>query len=67
MLGKLIGAYLGEKLMARTGRGASGAIIGAGTAAIARRGIKPLALLLAVGYGASKLTALRRERRTRRG
>ena len=64
MLGKIFGAYLGEKLMARSGRGATGAIAGAGTAAVAKRGIGPLALIVAAGYGLKLLRDRRRNQRS---
>ena len=63
MIGKLIGAYIGEKIMARSGRAGSGAIAGAAGATLARRGIKPLAVVLVAGYG---IKMLRDHRRTRR-
>lgn len=63
MFGKLIGAYIGEKVLASSGRGAAGAVGGAATAVIARRGLRPLALLLAAGYGYKKL----KEYRARQG
>ena len=64
MFGKIIGAYIGEKIMARSGRGATGAVVGAGSAAVARRGVKPLAVLLAAGYGLKMLRDYRRNQRT---
>ena len=63
MIGKLIAAYLGEKVMARSGRGGTGAIGGAATAAVARRGVRPLAVLLAAGYGIKLLNDYRRKER----
>jgi hypothetical protein len=63
MFGKLLGAYVGEKLFARSGRGASGAFGGVATAAVARRGAKPLALLLAAGYGLKLLSDYRAKQR----
>ena len=42
MLGKLAGAWVGGRIAGRN-RGAKGAIIGAGVAAVARRGFAPLA------------------------
>lgn len=64
MFGKLIGAYIGEKLMSRSGRGGRGAIVGAGSAVAARRGAKPLAVLLAAGYGLKLLNDYRRNKRS---
>ena len=63
MFGKILGAYVGEKLMARGGRGASGALIGAGTVALARRGGRPLAMLIAAGYGLKMLNDYRKKQR----
>lgn len=63
MLGKILGAYIGDRLMSRSGRGGQGAIIGAGSAAVARRGAKPLAVLLAAGYGIKLLREYRRNQR----
>ena len=54
MLGKIAGAVIGEKIAGRN-RGARGALIGAGVAALARRGLGPLAGALALGWGAKKL------------
>jgi len=64
MLGKLAGAIIGERIAGRN-RGARGALIGAGVAAIARRGFGPLAGALALGWGAKKLWEWRKDRRTR--
>ena len=61
MLGKLAGAIIGEKIAGRN-RGAKGAIIGAGVAALARRGLGPLAGALALGWGAKKLWEWRKGR-----
>ena len=54
MLGKIAGALIGNRIAGRHS-GAKGALIGAGVAAIARRGLGPLGLALALGYGAKKL------------
>ena len=64
MFGKLIGAYIGEKIMARSGRGGTGAVAGAAGAAVARRGFGPLATVIAVGYGLKKLNDYRKAQRT---
>jgi len=68
MFGKLLAAYIGEKIFARSGRGGAGAIGGVATAAatgaVARRGAKPLALLLAAGYGLKLLNDYRTKRRS---
>ena len=61
MLGKLAGAIIGERVAGRN-RGAKGAIIGAGVAALARRGLGPLAGVLALGWGAKKLWEWRKGR-----
>ena len=54
MLGKLIGAIIGNKV-AGSHSGAKGALIGAGVAALARRGLGPLGLALGAGWAAKKL------------
>lgn len=54
MLGKIAGAWLGSKLAGRNS-GMKGALLGAGAAAIARRGLFPLALAAGAAYGAKKL------------
>ena len=66
MIGKFIGAYVGEKIMARSGRGGAGALAGAATAVAARRGLGPLATVVAVGYGLKKLNDYRKTRRVSR-
>jgi hypothetical protein len=62
MLGKLAGAYLGEKMAGRN-RGLRGALLGAGAAAVARRGLGPLALALGAGWAAKKIWDKRQDRR----
>jgi hypothetical protein len=62
MVGKLAGAYVGEKMAGRN-RGLRGAILGAGVAAVARRGLGPLALALGAGWAAKKMWDKRQERR----
>ena len=62
MLGKNAGAYVGEKMAGRN-RGLRGAILGAGVAAVARRGLGPLALALGAGWAAKKMWDKRQERR----
>jgi hypothetical protein len=64
MLGKLAGAIIGERIAGRN-RGAKGAILGAGVAALAKRGLGPLAGALAVGWGAKKLWDWRKGRGAR--
>jgi hypothetical protein len=54
MLGKLAGAFIGEKIAGRN-RGFRGALVGAGVAAVARRGFGPLALALGAGWAAKKV------------
>ena len=62
MLGKLAGAFIGEKI-AGPNRGLRGALMGAGVAAIARGGLGPLALALGAGWAAKKMWDKRQERR----
>ena len=64
MLGKLAGAFIGNRIAGRN-RGAKGAILGAGAAAVARRGFGPLAGALALGWGAKKLWDWRKGRSPR--
>jgi len=64
MLRGIIGAIVGEKLAARGGNRATGALLGAGVAAVARRGLGPLGAALAAGYGVKKLLEWRRSRRS---
>ena len=65
MFGKILGAVIGEKIAARNGgSGKTGAIVGAGLAAAARRISTPLALLIAAGYGVKKLRDYRRGQST---
>ena len=62
MLGKIAGALIGEKLAGRN-RGVRGALIGAGVAAVARRGFGPLALALGAGWAAKKMWDKLQDRR----
>ncbi len=64
MFGKLAAAAIGQRIAGRN-QGAKGAIIGAGVAALARRGLAPLAGALALGWGVKKLWEWRKDRRTR--
>ena len=64
MLGKLPGALIGARIAGRN-KGARGAIIGAGVATVARRGLAPLAGALALGWGARKLWEWRKRRPAR--
>jgi len=61
MIGKLFGAWLGEKVAGRH-EGAKGAILGYGAAALAKRSVPALAGLALAGWGIKKW----RERRNRR-
>jgi hypothetical protein len=54
MLGKLAGAWLGSRIAGRNS-GAKGALLGVGIAALARRGLGPLAATAAVAYAGKKL------------
>ena len=62
MFGKLIGALIGSKV-AGSRSSAKGALIGAGVAAIARRGLGPLGLALGAGWAAKKIYEKRQARR----
>lgn len=61
MLGKLFGAYLGEKVAGRNS-GLKGALVGAGVAAVAKRGFGPLALAVGAGWAAKKMWEKRQGR-----
>ena len=63
MLARILGALAGEKLAGRN-RKLTGALVGAAIPAIARRGLGPLGLVLAAGYGAKKLVEYRRAKRS---
>ena len=54
MFGKLAGAFIGRRIAGRQS-GAKGALLGYGIAALARRGLGPLAAVAAIGWGAKKL------------
>ena len=62
MLGKLAGAFIGERIAGRN-NGLKGALMGAGVAAVARRGLGPLALALGAGWAAKKMMDKRHNRR----
>ena len=62
MFGKLLGAFAGAKI-AGPNRKLTGTMVGAAIPAIARRGLGPLALVAAAGWGAKKLLDRRRARR----
>ena len=53
MIGKLFGAWLGDK-MAGEHEGAKGAIVGYGTAALAKRSVSTLAALALGGWAFKK-------------
>lgn len=54
MLGKILGAIAGKRLAGRNSK-LSGALVGAAVPVIAKRGLGPIALVLAAGWGAKKL------------
>jgi hypothetical protein len=59
MLGKLAGAWLGEKIAGKNA-GAKGAILGYGAAAVARRSVPALAALTLGGWAFRKWRDRRR-------
>ena len=59
MLARILGAMAGRKLAGRNSK-LTGALVGAAVPAIARRGLGPLALVFAAGWGAKKLMERRR-------
>jgi hypothetical protein len=63
MIGKLFGAWLGEKV-AGENQGAKGAALGYGAAAIARRSVPALAAIAIGGWAFRKWRDKRRDRRT---
>ena len=58
MIGKLLGAWVGEKV-AGPNSGAKGAILGAGAVAVAKRAVPTIAALAVLGWGVNKLRRLR--------
>ena len=62
MLAKILGAIAGQKLAGRNQK-VTGALVGAAVPVIARRGLGPLGLAFAVGWGAKKLIERRRAKR----
>ena len=62
MIGKLLGAFIGDKL-AGPNRGARGALLGYGAAALARRSVPALAVI-AGGTWLAKKAYERRNRRS---
>jgi len=63
MIGKLFGAWLGEKV-AGENESAKGAVLGYGAAAIARRSVPALAAIAIGGWAFRKWRDKRRDRRT---
>lgn len=63
MIARILGALAGEKIAGRN-RKLTGALVGAALPAIARRGLGPLGLVLAAGYGAKKFADYRRAKRS---
>ena len=64
MLGKIAGAFIGNKIAGRND-GLRGALMGAAGAHIARRGMGGLGTALLLGYGAKKLIDYNRARKTK--
>jgi hypothetical protein len=62
MLAKILGAIAGKKIAGRNQK-VTGALVGAAVPVIARRGLGPLGLALAAGWGAKKLIERRRAKR----
>ena len=62
MLGKILGAIAGKRLAGPNNK-LSGALVGAAVPVIAKRGLGPIALVLAAGWGAKKLIDLSRGRK----
>ena len=62
MLAKILGAIAGEKIAGRNNK-LSGALVGAAIPVIARRGLGPLGLILAAGWGAKKVIDYSRARK----
>ncbi|TFI59700.1 hypothetical protein E2493_03570 [Sphingomonas parva] len=65
MLGKLLGGYIGHRIGERyANNGLKGTLVGAGAAAVARRGVGPLALLVGGAWVAKKVLNRRSGRTT---
>jgi hypothetical protein len=62
MLGKILGAVVGKRIAGRNSK-LSGALIGAAVPVIARRGLGPLGIALAAGWGVKKLIDYSRGRK----
>jgi len=63
MIGKVIGAMIGEKIAGRYGHGMRGALLGALAPAVVRRAFGPLGLVIGGGYLAKKVYDKRKARR----
>jgi hypothetical protein len=63
MLGRILGAVVGQKIASRNNRG-TGALLGLALPMIARRGLGPLGLALGAGWAAKKLYDRNRARPT---
>lgn len=63
MIARILGALAGKKVAGRNNK-LTGALVGAALPAIARRGLGPLGLALAAGYGAKKLIDYRRTKKS---
>ena len=61
MLGRILGAVVGQKLASRNNKG-TGALIGMALPLIARRGLGPLGLALGAGWAAKKYYDRKRAR-----
>lgn len=64
MLGRIAGAFIGNKLAGRND-GVRGALLGWGATAIARRGLGPLGAAAVIGWGGKKLYDRYQARKTR--
>ena len=62
MIAKILGAIAGKKIAGPNSK-VSGALIGAAVPVIARRGLGPLGIALAAGWGAKKLIDYSRGRK----
>ena len=63
MIARILGALAGKKIAGRNSK-LTGALVGAALPTIARRGLGPLGLVLAAGYGAKKIGEYRRAKRS---
>lgn len=62
MLAKILGAIAGEKMADKNNK-VTGALLGAALATAARRGLGPLSLAIAAGYGLKKYSEHRKAKR----